>query len=119
MQCAGLRAARSVISFTYTLSQDSVSSLKAMPGANFFAHSFIASTATPAYGPGSPHTRTVPVLADFVCAQAGSAPVAAAPPESAARSVRNLRRGDDSGSGVPLGILVFIVFSFGRACCQP
>ena len=36
------------MSFTYTLSQDSVSSLKAMPGANFFAHSFIASTATPA-----------------------------------------------------------------------
>jgi hypothetical protein len=30
--------------------------------------------------------------------------------------VMNLRRGDDSGSGVPLGILVFIVISFGRAC---
>ena len=32
------------------------------PGEFFCAHSFIASTPTPPYGPGSPHTRTVPVL---------------------------------------------------------
>jgi len=48
------------------------------PGAFFCADSFIPSSATPPYGPGSPHTRTVPVLA---CARAalGAAAAARAP----------------------------------------
>src|SRR5687768_4318277 len=95
MQLAGRRAARSVMSFTYTLSQESDSIWNFRLGANFEAHSFIPSTATPPYGPGSPQTRTVPLAFDLACAKAGSAGAsvpAAAPTVSSETSSRNLRR---------------------------
>src|SRR4051812_29436678 len=60
------------------------------PGAFFCAHSFIAATATPPYGPGSPHTRTVPLLVDWATdgpASGPRRPVAALPTRNSRRLI--------------------------------
>src|SRR3954470_10764144 len=86
------------------------------PGAFFWAHSFIAATATPPYGPGSPQTRTVPLLLDWASALPASGPrmVLVAVP---ARKSRRLIVMASSRSGPYFGLGAARPDSLGIALC--